>query len=680
MQPNLNPGVLNLQSHKLGACDMSITLNSDANPPVLIFDQIGSTQTMTMKQFATEHKKPLGQKAARLSLLALSLVMAGCAVKPQLATQDEVRGRVNSDTAQMYVGQAPIASAITLEEAIARALKYNLDYRLKKMESAVALGIADYTSYDMLPSMLASAGYRTRSNLIASDSNFNLQTGTENLLNPSSTDERQRTLAGAEFSWNALDFGVSYYRARQQANQFLIAEERRRKVVQNIVQDVRSSFWRALGAQRLSEQARQITDRAGLAMAVSREAEIQKVIPPILALNYQRALLDATTLLNQRRQDLDIAKAELAAMMNVEPGGVFSLAETAETKLVDAPLDVRKLEDLALLQRPELREEDFKKRISADETRKQLLGMLPGISFDTALQYDSNKYANSNSWSQGGVRVSWNLMRLFALPVLAKTQEAQTKTDETRRMALSMAVITQLRVASERYRLAVEDFKLADTAAQVDKRLADYMSASVTAKLDSELELIRVQARAVLGNYQRMNAYAGAQIAFSRLQNTMGFDPLPDDFEGNDLPALTERVRVHLNAVQKDAFKMSSTLFGYNPTVSIHLAGVSDPLAQVRMKAQLSELLTRNQVVVDATEGTPITFSLITEHNGSLDKINWSINVADRKGQTIGKADYDTSAPKNSRQSVYEAALVAAVTSKLPQIRTWLGSMTEAAQ
>ena len=237
-----------------------------------------------------------------------------------------------------------------------------------------------------------------------------------------------------------------------------------------------------------------------------------------------------------------------------------------------------------------------------------------------------------------------------------------------------------MRVATERYRLAVEDFKLADTAAQVDNRLADYMRASVTAKLDTELELIRVQARAVLGNYQRMNAYANAQIAFGRLQNTLGFDPLPDDFEGNELPVLTERVRTHLNAVQKDAFKMSSTLFGYNPTVSIHLAGVSDPVAQVRMRAQLSELLARNQMVVDTAAGTPMTFSLKTESNGTLDKISWSIDVVNRKGQAVGLADYAIVAPSNARQSVYEAALVAAVTSKIPQIRLLLDGMTEAAQ
>ena len=44
---------------------------------------------------------------------------------------------------------------------------------------------------------------------------------------------------------------VSHLRAQQKADQVLMAEERRRKVAQNVMQDVRNSYWRALGAQRL---------------------------------------------------------------------------------------------------------------------------------------------------------------------------------------------------------------------------------------------------------------------------------------------------------------------------------------------------------------------------------------------------------------------------------------------
>ena len=77
-------------------------------------------------------------------------------------------------------------------------------------------------------------------------------------------------------------------------------------------------------------------------------------------------------------------------------------------------------------------------------------------------------------------------MRIAAIPSLLKTQEGQVEVDRSRRMALSMAIMTQLRVGAERYRLAIIDFKLADIGFQVDQRLAANMRASVTAKLNSK--------------------------------------------------------------------------------------------------------------------------------------------------------------------------------------------------
>ena len=278
------------------------------------------------------------------------------------------------------------------------------------------------------------------------------------------------------------------------------------------------------------------------------------------------------------------------------------------------------------------------------------------------------------------MRISWNLISLLALPSLKATQDQQVKTDAARRMALSMAVMTQLRVGVERYRLAVEDFKLADTAAEVDKRMADYTRASVTAKLDSELEAIRTQARAVLGNYQRANTYASAQIAFGRLYSSLGFDPLPDDFDGNDIPKLSQRVRDHLKATEQDTLKMTSNLFGSAPSVSVRLAGVEDAVMRVRMKAQINHLLERNQVEVDAANGYPVTFSLLLEPKDALEKASWSIVMMDEKGQVKGETSHVTTLPINSRSRAYEASLSAALTSKLPQLRSWLGAQAAASQ
>jgi outer membrane protein TolC len=612
----------------------------------------------------------------KLIVTLITVMLAGCAVFPKPATKEEVSSRVKEDVSKMYVNQEPITAPISLETAVARTLKYNLDYRLKQMESALALGITDASKFDMWPKLLATAGYNTRSN-DSGGTSIGIKDGIES-LRPSTSQERDYAQAGAEFSWNVLDFGVSYYRAKQNADQYLIAEERRRKLVQNMMQDVRAAYWRALGAQRLNDEAKDILARADKALVKSREAESQKVISPALALNYQRALLDATSLLNQRRQDLQFAKRELAALMSVPPGQEFTLAESAETKLPPAPADMSALEEMALLQRPELREEDYKKRITAAETRKQMLGFFPNLNFAAGVHADSNDYLYNSTWSQASVGVTWNLLKLFSLPAIKKTQAEQVKVDEARRAALSMAILTQLRVSAERYNLALEDYKLADTAADVDRRLADYTKASVNAKLDSELEAIRTQARATLGAYQKANTYANAQIAFGRLYNTLGFDPLEDNYDGNSINDLTAKVKQHFEETEKESLKMKSNLFGNMTKVAINIEGVPDSAMQAKMKQELVTLLARNQIVVDEANGLPLTFSLKRDTQLAIEKASWAIKLSDKQGNVTQTASYATKMPEKSRDSVVEATLIAAATSQLSNMKNWLATSENA--
>ena len=164
----------------------------------------------------------------QLAVMGFIALLAGCStVVPQLPTREEVAGRVKDDASKMYANQDVIAGPISLETAVARTLKYNLDYRLKQMESAMALGITDYSKFEMWPKLLLNAGYNTRNNDSGGTSQ-GILTGVQSLI-PSTSQTRDYSQAGAEFNWNVLDFGVSYYRAKQNANQYLIAEERRRK-------------------------------------------------------------------------------------------------------------------------------------------------------------------------------------------------------------------------------------------------------------------------------------------------------------------------------------------------------------------------------------------------------------------------------------------------------------------
>tara|TARA_R110000851_G_scaffold111379_1_gene234685 strand:+ start:1882 stop:3429 length:1548 start_codon:yes stop_codon:yes gene_type:complete len=475
------------------------------------------------------------------ALSVVALVLVGCgSVKPTPYTQAQIEDRVAQDRIQMYADQEPITKPIDFHEAAARALKYNLDYKLKLMENALAKGLYDVSTYEMLPEIVASAGYVDRNN-DSGGSSIGIEDRIES-LRPSTSQERGRRLADLTISWNVLDFGVSYYRAQQKADQVLMAEERRRKVIQNVLQDVRNSYWRALGAQRLIKPVDALIERAKKALARAKEIEDQGLMPKKEVLAYQRALLDAVSLLTLRRQDLELSRSELRALMSISPTTSFRLADEAEQALPPVPADIEKLETMALQRRPEIMEEWYRKRVTANDIKATKLMALPNLNFDAGVHYDSNKYTYNNNWADYGLRLSWNILRLAQWPALDRAHDYQNETDDMRRLALSMAVLTQVRVGVQRYALSLSELDFAKESARVDTQLLKYAQASSESQFESELEVIRAQARALLADYQRYVSYANAQAAWGRLYNSIGLDVLPEAIEDDDVETLAKSI------------------------------------------------------------------------------------------------------------------------------------------
>ena len=475
-------------------------------------------------------------------IAALLLALGGCAVTPVPMGDGERQARIHEDMATLFKDVEPLAGALTLHEAFARALKYNYDYRLRVMESAFADAQLDVAKFDMLPKLTVSAGYTARDNDAGSRS-VSLPSGAESDFF-SGAQERHRHTTGAAFSWNILDFGVSYVRAQQQAEQSLIAEERKRKVVQNILQDVRQSFWRAYGAQKALPRLDKLLNRVNETLARSRRMEEERMLPPAQALAYQRALLDLHQQIVQRRQELILAKTELSALINLRPGTPLELAATdAEAQASLQPLDDLDALDLAALNnRPELREEDYRKKITVLEARRALLSLLPGIELNWSNSYDSNKYLFNNRWSEAGGMVSVNLLRAFSYPAVKRAQEAQAQVDDTRRVALGMAVLTQVRIATQRYHEALADYDVSRRGAEVDRRIEKHMLSATQANAESEMELLRTEAKSALSDMQEYVAFANLQTAYARVANSVGADLLPDVPQVENLKAFSQQL------------------------------------------------------------------------------------------------------------------------------------------
>ena len=493
--------------------------------------------------------------AFRITVACMPLVLAACgSVSPKPFSQAEIGERVSQDVASMYKDQEVIAAPIDFHEAAARALKYNLDYKLKLMETALSRSLHDVSTYEMLPRLVAGAGYSSRNNDSGGTSVL-IEPPRSVSLNPSTSQERSHTMSNLSFSWNALDFGVSYLRAQQKADQVLMAEERRRKVIQNVLQDVRNSYWRAVGAQKLLPRVDGLLERVNTALERAKAIEKQGIMPQAQVLGYQRALLDAVSTLTLRRQDLELAKAELRALMSVEPGVEFTLAEQNELALPRVSVDVEKLERLALEKRPEIMEEWYRKRVTENDIKAAKVLLWPNINLDAGWQYDSNKYLYNSTWFDTGIRVSWNLLKLTQYPALKKAHQAQNDTDDMRRLSLSMAVLTQVRVGLQRYNLSLQELKFSEESLGVDKRLLNYAQAAAKSQFDSELEVIRTEARALLGEYQRYAAYSNAQAAWGRVYNSVGLDILPETVEGHDVKTLAIAMKDTMTQWQQTVFQ-----------------------------------------------------------------------------------------------------------------------------
>ena len=79
--------------------------------------------------------------------------------------------------------------------------------------------------------------------------------------------------------------------------------------------------------------------------------------------------------------------------------------------------------------------------------------------------------------------MSWNILKLTQWPALERAQENQNKTDDMRRVALSMAVLTQVRIGQQRYSLAKAELGFAEESLRVDQRLLTFAQAAAKTSL-----------------------------------------------------------------------------------------------------------------------------------------------------------------------------------------------------
>lgn len=476
----------------------------------------------------------------------LLTTVVGCSTSSNVITSEERAQRARLDIANMFKGQEPITGPITIGEAMARSLSYNLDHRLKQMESAVASGQYNLSRFGMLPKLVAKAGYSERDNDPGARS-INLETGEESLP-PSSSAERETETSSLAFSWNVLDFGLSYYSAKQGSDQVKIAEERRRKTIQNISQDVIDAFWKAWMSQSLEPKVNALLAETREALAESRGLAERRVQNSNDSLRNQAAMLSSINTLLEMRERINLSKTRLGALMNVKPGVDF---QVAVPPTLDIPQTIQQgtsqLLQLALSNRPELREEDYKKRISELDVKKTFLKIFPDLNFTTGHYRDENTFLVNNSWKNVGRNISWDLFGALNSVSENNLNKAKVQLADVRRQALSMAVMTQVYLSISRYELARSRYSAATELYEVRSSLAK--NSEATGSRESGTRVLEARSAAIASELRRSLAFSSTQTAFARVVNSIGIDSVPMTVDSYNLKSLTAEFDKRWNSI-----------------------------------------------------------------------------------------------------------------------------------
>ena len=468
-------------------------------------------------------------KTASLKPLALALttalLLSACAsIEPEMLSHQTLLEEGRRDLSASQKDVEPITGPLSMEQAMARALKYNLDRRARMMDEALQLKQLDVSHYDMLPKLLAQAGYTSRDN-----DKITLSRNPDGSINNNrvTSQERTHTLNSLGVSWSLLDLGVGYFNTLQQADRVIIAGEKRRKAMHLLLQDVRTAFWRAYSAQKLRGEVQRNIALAEEALVDSRKAETERLRNPIDALRYQRQILENLRLLESIDAELSSARIELAALINAPLHQPLPLAEPREeTSRLPLEIPVEQMEETAMTYNPDIRENRYNARIAREETRKTLVRLFPNLTFNYGAYYDTDRYQVNNSWREASIQLSFNLFNFLTGPTQMKLAEAGVALADQRRLATQMAVLAQVHLARQQYANALQQFERADAIWQTDARIAEHMKNREAAQAQSKLDVVANQTTAILSLLRRFQAMSQVQAAEARLQATLGVEPL----------------------------------------------------------------------------------------------------------------------------------------------------------
>ena len=471
------------------------------------------------------------KKLVKISLIVSLGALISCAKRsPEPITSDVILKSAKGDLAQIkkIKEQNDLFKQglkVDLYTAIALAIENNKDLKVKILETSLSYKRIEDVEFDMLPSMTANAGYTGSDRYKATTSATVSSSDKAGSLGSSYSTSRDREVNEQDigFSWNILDFGLSYIRAGQSSDRYLISRELERKAASNIKRDVVRAYWNALSANKLIKRYDPLLIKVNKALNDSQKIEELLLQKPMDALLYQKELLDIQRALQSQKQSFVNAEIELRSLMGLLPNEKITLVET-DLPLNELNMKLDEMENYALVNRSELMENRYKERISIAETKAGMRSLLPGLNFNASWTSSSNDYLMNKTNFEYGSSIGANLFNVFRAPKIKKINKKTTEIIQEQRLALSMAVLSQVHISNIEYQMALEEYETSKRYYDVSRKITQQVRNAQKIARFGELELIREEASLLVAELRKDIAYSKVQFSIAQVYTSVGID------------------------------------------------------------------------------------------------------------------------------------------------------------
>lgn len=428
--------------------------------------------------------------------------------------------RADVDMQNMFIGTpSKITKPIDMYMAMALALKYNYSRRLASYRENL---IKTNIPVSSLPMMAENLGYENASNSSAIP-------------------------ADLKVSWNVLDLSSLYYQNATFA-QHIVAEEQSRKVINNIMLEARSLYWKALSAQRLipiiddmNEYLIRVVDELN---ARSNELDNAGKTPSTNMLLKKRKYLESIKQLAELRRSLETSQAEFAGLLGMYPSTEIKLAgaEYGNLPVPSMRAKLQQLEWLALTNRPELRAFD------TITTKEELELVIKDMDFVDNSDYNQDPNYYNRKWTKESNDLSMNVFEDIRY-------QSEATYNSLARQRLTNIVLNQVYLSWALYQSAVEDYYLNMGVATTSEDIAeDITGKEGTNKAISHLE----SARAIIDEANAFLSYIDVQEAIGRLYASIGMDPVPLDMITENPSRIAIQIRETLDKWRSGIFTSSA--------------------------------------------------------------------------------------------------------------------------